>query len=188
MKKIIFGVLFSIGLIYIFYPGPSSINDFPPLPDSKKSDEVGDTIQTPNVAAYFSFLKREDVTKFYKNTYEKQSFVPFNIPSIRLNHPPEETYSYVRDQLKTTFLEEYTFPMRDSLFVAGLDRKIYNDLEHIPHNFNNDTIYIDGVYYNSKITLRYYPSNDLVRLFVYLGICYFGYLLVKLFIKSWREY
>lgn len=188
MKKIIFGALFLIGLIYILYPGPATINDFPQLPDSKKSDEVGDTVQTPNIAAYFSFLRREDVTKYYKTRYEKLSFIPFSLPSLTLNHPPEYAYTSVRDQLKVTFLEEYIYPLRDSIFVAGLDKRIYNDLQHISHDFNSDTIFINGVYYNSKITLRYYPSSDWARVLIYMGIWIFAAALLKLFVRSLKEY
>lgn len=188
IKKYFLGILFALGLIYILYPGPTSINDFPPIPDSKKSIEEGDTIQIPNVAAYYSFWRREEITKFYRGVYEKKSFWPFIIPSIRLNHPPEYAYNYVRDQLKGTFLEEYTYPLRDSIFVNGLDKWVLTELEQSQHGFYNDTIHIDGVFYNSKTTLRFYNSSLISRIIVYLGIWIVSIYLTKLTFKSWRKY
>lgn len=188
MKKYILIAVFILGLIYILFPGPSSINDFPQLSNSLKSKEEGDTTQIPNVKAYYSFLRREEITKLYKDSYEKKSFGFLNIPAIKLNHPPEYAYTYVRDQLQSTFLEEYTYPLRDSLFVNGFDRKIYNDLIHLEHSFQNDTIHIDGVFYNSKTTLRFYPSSPLFRVLIYIGIWWALILLFSNFKNNLKAY
>ena len=54
MKRKFLGVIFLLGLVYLLVPGPSKIEDFPPLPTSTKSALEGDTIQNPNIAAYYS--------------------------------------------------------------------------------------------------------------------------------------
>lgn len=180
IKKYSLGILFLLGLMYILYPGPNSIYDFPPIPNSLKSTEEGDTVQISNVAAYYSFWRRPEITNLYKKQYELINFWPLIFPSIKLNHPPEFSFTYVRDQLKSTFLEEYTYPLRDSLFVSGFDQKIYNDLQYIPHSFYSDTIHQDGVFYNSKTTLRFYPSSIFARIIVYLTLWILAIKLVKI--------
>ena len=52
--KIVLIVSSLLLLIYMLLPGADSITDFPALPDSIKSNLEGDTIQVPNVSAYFS--------------------------------------------------------------------------------------------------------------------------------------
>ena len=37
----------------------------------------------------------------------------------RLNYPPEDAQTLIRDQTQATFLEEIVHPMRESLFIAG---------------------------------------------------------------------
>ncbi len=188
IKRYIFGFLFLLGFVYILYPGPNSIKNFPPIPNSLKSNEEGDTVQIPNVSAYYSFWRRDEITNLYKRHYELINFWPFFVPAIKLNHPPEYAFNYVRDQLKSTFLEEYTYPLRDSLFVSGYDQKVYNDLQYITHSFYSDTIHLDGVFYNSKTTLRFYPSSIFARIIVYLLIWILTIKLFKISQKNFKAY
>ncbi len=177
-------ILFFIGLVYILLPGPSSINDFSPLSDSVKSQLEGDTIQNPNIAAYFSDFRRVYITKYYQDMFASKLFLGIKIPPIRLNHPPEEAYRYVRDQQESTFLEEYVFPLRESLFVNGYEPFIENEIFHAPHSPYGDRVEYKQNWYLSKTTLRFYPSNIFFRLFVYLGIWVGCYLLYKLSKKA----
>lgn len=169
MKKIILAGLFLSGLLYIVLPGPSSINDFPAIPESLKSDEPGDTTQVPNIAAYFSDHNRQQITSFYKNEYAKNHWFGF-VPPISLNYPPRAAYIYVRDLQMGTFLEEYVYPLRDSLFVNGYEPFVENEINKRNHTFFGDNIHIDGNFYASKATIRYYPTSIFVRVVVYLGI------------------
>lgn len=187
-KKFIISAIFLLGLIYILVPSPTSISDFPPLPNSLKSTEPGDTIQNPNIAAYYSFLEREKIRKFYINFVDRLNLFGVRIPSVHLNHPPEAAYQYVRDQQVSTFLEEYAYPLRDAIFVNGYEPKIENELYKKPHNFFADTIHKNGIFYNSKTTLRFYPSQTASRILIYLGIWASGIALFKLYLKSWKEY
>src|SRR5260221_6948618 len=99
--RIIFGIIFLLGLLYLILPGPDTIYEFPKLPDSLKSQLAGDTVQNPNIAAYFSDFDRDFVTKFYlqnyKEIYCKKTFFGFPNPlcfvqPIKLNHPPEQAF------------------------------------------------------------------------------------------------
>lgn len=176
---------FILGLVYLFWPGPSSIADFPPIPDSLKSDEPGDTVQVPNLAAYFSQYDRSQITAFYQNYFTKANF--FIVPPIRLNHPPEETHQYVRDQQISTFLEEYVFPLRGSIFVNGYEPKVENQIKRKESNFFGNSIQIKGNYYVSKTTLRYHPVPFFWRLALYLGIWVSILGIYKLILKIWKE-
>lgn len=160
-------IFFILGLVYILAPAPQHINDIPPLSGSLKSTEPGDTIQNPNISAYFSDYWREDVTKFYLKEFEKLNAFGFIIPAIRLNHPPEEAFQFVRDQQKATYLEQYIFPLRGSLFVNG-----YEPISPLGKRFDSSSVPINqnGQFFNSKTTLRFYPIPLFTRIIFYLGI------------------
>lgn len=179
--RIFFGIIFILGLVYILAPGPQSINDIPPLPGSLKSEEPGDTYQNPNISAYFSNYRRKFVTKYYRDEFGSLNFWGLKIPPIRLNHPPEEAFRYIRDQERTKYLEQYFYPLRDAIFVNGYEPSDENgkkfDSISVP-------IYINGYYFTSKTTLRYYHSPLLVRLAVYFISWIFLLILIKLFKKA----
>lgn len=187
IKKNILIIIFSLGLIYLLLPGPSTIDDFPAIPNSVKSEEPGDTVQNPNISAYYSYLTRDDTTEFYKDFYENSSILGKFLPSIRLNHPPEYAFQYVRDQQQSTFLEEYSYPLRESLFVNGYEPKIENKIRNREANFYGNTIHINGKFYNSKTTLRFYPTNIIARILIYLGVWVASYFLIKIYIKAFKE-
>src|SRR3989344_3443595 len=168
MSKFILITVFIVGLIYILAPGPSSIEDFSPIPSSLKSDEPGDTYQNPNIAAYFSDYDREAITNYYRNDLKDKYFFGI-IPPLSINRPPKEAYTYVRDLQMSTFLEEYVYPLRSSLFVNGYEPHIEAHILGLAPSAG-DIIHINGQYFKSKTTIRFYPSEWYVRLFVYLGI------------------
>lgn len=187
IKKVILTIIFIVGLIYLILPGQKKIEDFPKLPDSLKSNEPGDTYQNPNIAAFYSFFDREQIRKFYIDFYDQLNFFGIKIPSVHLNHPPEEAYFYIRDQQISTFLEEYNYPLRDSIFVNGYEPKIENQIRKKSQNFFADTIHQNGVFYNSKTTLRFYPTDIFSRIIIYIGIWTSLFLLFKVFNKAVKE-
>lgn len=163
-------VVFLIGLVYILAPGPRSIEDFSPIPGSTKSNEPGDTYQVPNISAYFSDIVREDITSFYRDDFRKKFFFGLFLPPITLNYPPIAAMQYVRNMLQdSTFLEEYVYPLRGSIFVAGYDPLVEAHIRKIPPNKFGEYIYINGKYFKSKTTIRYYPASWYISLLVYLG-------------------
>lgn len=186
-KKVILGVTFLIGLLYILLPGPSSVDNFSSIPNSVKSKEVGDTTQVSNIAAYFSQFDRKGITAFYKQNYRDHFLFGKIIPPITLNYPPKAAYQYVRDQQVSTFLEEYVYPLRGSIFVNGYEPYIDNDIKNRPHFFVADNIHVYDQYFVSKATLRFYPDNVFVRLFIYLGIWAILIAQFKLFIRIKKE-
>ena len=159
----------------MLWPGPGKISDFPPLPNSDKSTLEGDTIQIPNVSAYFSNNFRDFATSFYRNHYQNSSHFPF--PPLTLNHPPEYSWIAIKRHTDTTYLEEFAYPLRDSLYVNGLE-PFYEDGS--PKFWGATMFEIGPVNFFTKVTLRFYPSNILTRIIVWLGIVVSIWLLFKL--------
>lgn len=159
---IFFSLIF---LIYLLIPGPSSIKSLAPFPNSTKSTLEGDTVQVPNVVAYFSNNYRDFATGFYYQNFQDKPLIP--LPLIKLNYPPEFAYTAIKDQTESTYLEEYISPLRSSLFVNGYE-PFYEDGQ--PKFWRSTIFEIDGKNYQTKVTLRFYPSSVLVRLLVWLGI------------------
>ncbi len=166
MIKITLAIIFIIGLLYILAPVPSSVNDFPPLPNSLKSDEPGD-IRTPYIRAYFTDLPREEVIAYFMSQFNRSSWFAVPLPTIRLrDYPPEEAVTRVMDQLKSSYLEELVHPLRESIFISGW---VPTDPRY--------AINVSGRHFENKITVRYYPSHPLARAAVGLGITGSIYLL-----------
>lgn len=171
-------VIFSLLLlVYMLWPGPSKISDFPALPSSDKSKLEGDTIQIPNVSAYFSDNFRDFVTTFYSKAYWKKTLLPF--PPLKLNHPPEFSWITIKKHTDSTYLEELVYPLRDSLFVNGLE----------PFTNMGEPRWWGATKFEAsdnlnpwftKATLRFYPSSILVRIFVWFGITIFSVLIYRL--------
>jgi hypothetical protein len=180
LKKLLV-LIFVIGLIYLVWPGPASINEIPELATSLKSDEPGDTTQNKNIAAYFSNNRREEVTGFYSGQFGYLNFLGFKIPPIRMNLPPEEAFTYIRDQQPSTYLEQFTYPFRDSLYVNGFEPF---DEKGKEYRKGATQINIKGSYYLSKTTVRYYGSSVAVRVFLYILAWVCMILIYKLFRKA----
>lgn len=147
-------------------PGPTKISDFKALPDSDKSTLAGDNIsQVSNAAGYFSNNYRKFVTDYYSKNYQKKTWLPF--PPLRLNHPPEFSWNVIKKHTDGTYLEEFVYPLRDSLYVNGFEPFYENKTSKYwgatKFNENGNTWY-------TKTTLRFYPSSIITRLIVWLGI------------------
>lgn len=149
----------------MLWPGPSKISDFKALPNSDKSTLEGDTIQIPNVAGYFSDNYREFVVPFYSENY--QNDMHFFLPPLRLNHPPEYSWAVIKRHTDSTYLEELVYPLRNSLYVNGLE-PYYSD--GTPKFWGATKFEIGKNAWDTKVTLRFYSSNVLIRFMVWLGI------------------
>ena len=148
--KIIFIFFSLVLLLYLALPNPF----FPsPPPDAIQSEEPADA-ETPLRRAYFTNYTREEVLKNYQEQLTKSSVLSFKLllPTYRLNYPPEEAQTLIRDQTRSTFLEEIVHPLRESVFVNGFEPKD-----------PKDSIFIGGKSWRQKIIIRYVPSNIFAR-------------------------
>ena len=171
--KILF-LAFSIALLlYVVLPNPP----FPrPLPGALQSQEPADT-ETPLRRAYFTDLTREEVMEYYKNQFSRSSFMGISLPTYRLNYPPEEAQTLIRDQTRSTFLEEIVHPFRESVFVNGFEPKLAKDV-----------IFTSNKYWRQKIIIRYVPSSPWVRIAVAIPTLILIVVLVReLSSLKWRK-
>lgn len=177
MRKFsIFSIFSFLLLIYMLWPGSTKIADFKPLPSSNKSTLAGDNIaQVSNVTGYFSDNFREFVVPFYLKAYQDLSRFPF--PPLRLNHPPEYSWTVIKKHTDSTYLEELVYPLRDSLYVNGFE-PFYPD--GAPKFWGSTKFDADGQSFYTKTTLRFYPSKIITRILVWLGIITSIYLTFKL--------
>ena len=160
----------------MLWPGPSKISNFKALPSSNKSTLAGDNIaQVSNVAGYFSENYREFVVPFYSSVYQEQTKLPF--PPLRLNHPPEYSWTVIKKHTDSTYIEELIYPLRDSLYVNGFE-PFYPDGN--PKFWGSSKFDIDGQSFYTKTTLRFYPSKTATRILVWFGVVASIYLLAKL--------
>ena len=146
--------------------GPESVEDFSKLPNSVRSRLSGDTWQVPNVKAYFSNNYRGYVVSFYIEDYKNRT--PFGINPLIINHPPEYAYTAIKDQTQSTYLEEITYPLRDSLFVNGLEP--YDEETKEPRYQSAVPFVVGDEEFETKVILRYYPSPIWARFISWLGI------------------
>ncbi|MGB6838854.1 MAG: hypothetical protein WBE27_01050, partial [Microgenomates group bacterium] len=100
------------------------------------------------------------------------TFSVIPLPTFRLNYPPEEAQTVIRDQTRSTFLEEIVHPFRESLFVNGFEPKDPKDV-----------VFIENKVWRQKITIRLVPSKGIVRLVV----ATFALLLIGVVSKEWVE-
>lgn len=168
VAKIIF-LVFSLSLIlYLILPNFS----FPEPPsDALQSNEPADT-ETPLRRAYFTNYTREEVMNHYKKQLEKSSFLGIPMPTYRLNYPPEESQTIIRDQTRSTFLEEIVHPFRESIFVNGFEPKDAKD-----------AIFINDKNWRQKIIVRLVQSAMVVR----IGVALPALILVVIIFRNWLD-
>lgn len=147
---ILLSIVFLLLLIYVIPISPSFPN---PPSDAVRSYEPADS-EDPLRRAYFTNLNREEVINHYKKEFNNE----FNIYTPRLNYPPEESSKIIRDQTRSTYLEEIVHPLRESIYINGFEPKS-----------EKDTIIIDKVYWKQKIIVRYIPSPVWIRILVLTG-------------------
>ncbi len=147
-----------LALYYRYLTIPSYPFPAPP-PGAVQSNEPAD-VETPFRRAYFTQYTRDQVIAHYASQIKY-------LPYVELNYPPEEAGTIIRDQTRSWYLEELAHPMRDSLYINGF----------IPQK-PQDNIVLNGVTYAEKITIKYVPSNLLVRLVIGTLILGFIYLLL----------
>lgn len=158
-------------LIFIFYLLlPNS--DFPePPPGALQSNEPADT-ETLLRRAYFTNASRDEVMEHYASQLKRSKFASIPLPTYKLSYPPEEAQTLIRDQTRSTFLEEVVHPFRESFYVNGFEPKE-----------DKDTILIAGETWRQKITVRLVPSSLVARSAIYS----IGLVLFWITINGWLE-
>ncbi len=128
------------------------------MPDSIQSHEPAD-IETPFRRAYFTNYGRQEVVDWYTSEFNKPTIFNIKFSSIRLNYGPEEAGTIIRDQTRSTFLEEVAHPLRESIYINGFEPKD-----------PKDEIFIENRHWKQKIIVRHVQSSALARLLVFAGL------------------
>jgi len=165
----IFVLFCAISLGYISLPN----FDFPkPPPDSLQSQEPGDT-ETPLRRAYFTNYTRSQVLDWYKGEFEGSSFLGIKLPTYLMNYPPEDAQTIIRDQTRTTFLQEVVHPFRESFYINGFEPTAAKD-----------AIFIGGKAWRQKIIIRFIPSLIWVRIAIFAGTAVFMVILFEAWVAT----
>lgn len=158
MKRILIFVYIVFSLTLLFYVLLPNY-DFPkPPPDSVQSKEPGDT-ETPLRRAYFTDFTRAEVLDWYEAQFKHSIFHDIPLPTYLLNYPPENSGAIIRDQTRSTFLQEIVHPFRETVFINGY--------EPAATDFEN-RIVIDGRHWRQKIIIKYVPSGIVLRFLISL--------------------
>ncbi len=175
--------LYLSGLVYLALPQPEVVA----LPNALRSTEPGDTWQNPDQSAYYTDLGRSQVLEYYQDTFSLNLF-GLTLPSYRLNYPPEDSRVYIRDHLLTYYLEEINHPLRESLFVAGWNPRLSPISNYLfDSQYDRWAMVIDGVEYQSKVTLKPYYSSPYTRFFIWTSIFPLTYLVFNHFRLSLKR-
>jgi len=155
-------------LYYVSVPNPHMPS---PPDDALQSKEPADT-ETTLRRSYFTNYSREEVISHYRNEFKNITIFNMNMPVLKLNYPPEEAQTIIRDQTRSTYLEELVHPFRASFFINGFEPKE-----------SKDAIFIEGRDWEQKITVRYIPSNPFIRM-ILMG---FSLFLLKTAVVEWKK-
>lgn len=160
-------VILCIGfLVYLVSPG----FDFPtPPPDSVQSKEMAD-VETPLRRAYFTNMTRSEVMNHYKSQLKLKLF-GYEIPHLNLNYPPEDSQTIIRDQTRSTFLEEIAYPLRESVYVNGFEPKEAKD-----------AININGTPWRQKIIIRFVSTQTYIRVLLAIPTFILLYIVLRLWV------
>lgn len=168
-------IVFNIcAIIYLIIPSPT----LPDLVNSVKSDEPGDTVQIPNVSAFYTNMTRTEVINFYKAYYSG----PFR---IILNHPPEKSKEIIRDTIQSYYFQEFILPYKETLYINGFEWE--NDVFTKPENRVKNKLLFQDKEYKAKITIRTFPTSipkRLISFFITEGVIIFGLFTYRSFFKK----
>lgn len=160
LKKALTIIYILFSAILLFYLALPNFNFPKPPPDSVQSKEPAD-METPLRRAYFTNLTRQQVLDWYMSQFKNSPFKNIPLPTELLNYPPENSGTIIRDQTRSTFLQEIVHPFRENVFINGYEPAPDDD---------KDRIVIDGTHWRQKIIIRYVPSNTALRVIIYFAM------------------
>lgn len=158
--QIILGSVWIVGVLYLVMPTTAIPN---PPEGSYISQEPADT-ESIFRKSYFTDLSRDQIMAYYKNEFSY---------ALRLNHPPEEAFSLIRDQTPSSWLEELHRPWKNTLYING-----YYPIKA------TDQIYRNGTHYQAKITVHFLPASLASAITTFTCAMLAFYLLVKEYAKK----
>jgi hypothetical protein len=169
MGKYVVIVLFLLGLWYILIPSGQAIPE----------------------ASYYTNNRRGLVTGFYSQELQKLNCASFKlinpfcyIKPMKINHSTNLVSTYFAPKQKSTYLEEYFYPLKNSIIVNGYEPYDENGK---PFTKLSEPLMLNGKQYNSIVTVRYYSSSIFSLVLIYLLIWLSIYWEIKLFTKI-RDY
>jgi len=181
IKNVAIALVYLAGCVYLTLPTPMT----PDLSNAERSNEPGDTWQHPDQKGFYTNSDRQTALSEMQSKYSLVLF-GYKIPSYRLNYRPEESFEMVRDQMKTTYLEEIVYPMRNSLFVNGYEPENAPEFAKLPKDKIPQLFFAEKPYF-SKVTLKPNNSSWVARLFVWTLIFPSIYLIYLSFKKTLRH-
>lgn len=153
--KYLISILILIGLWYVTIPVDS------------KSAGVDTSI-------FYTNDRRGVITKDFYEKFQEQncsSFKFFNyfcyIKPFRINHSTILATSYFEPKKKSTYLEEYFYPLRGSVIVNGYEP--YDEKGKAFNKYSEPLIY-NGQQYVSQVSVKYITSSVWNRIIVYVLI------------------
>lgn len=158
-------VLFLLGLWYVLIPPRQALR----------------------VASYYTNDRRSLITGYYSGELQKLNCASFKlinpfcyIKPLKINHSTNLASTYFAPKQKSTYLEEYFYPLKNSIIVNG-----YEPYDESGKGFNkfSESLISNGKRYNSKVDVRYYSSSNIKQAFIYLLIWISIYWEIKLFKK-----
>lgn len=172
--KNIFNILYVLAsllfLLYLILPGIG----FPKSPDASLQSKEPADVESFFRRGYYINESRTDVINYYRNVFDNITVFNrgFSLLSIRLNYPPEEAQTIIRDQTRSTYLEEIVHPFRESLYINGFEPKK-----------DNDRIVVNGRIYQQKITIKLVEPSVFARVVIGLLTVVFGYIVILFWIN-----
>lgn len=168
--KTIYFIFATLILVYVFLP---NIN-FPNVPDNFiKSYEPAD-VEDGGRQGFYTNFDRSEVIKYFSQNFGLSFFNLFKIkPFLLLNYPPEDSQLLIRDQTRSTYLQELVFPFRESLFINGF----------VPKE-DKDSIVVGGERFSQKTIIKLNQSNLSIRILIMSSALFAGYYIVFLFLTS----
>lgn len=165
---VLLSLLLLMMVFYSLLPSPA----FPePMAGFYQSGEPAD-VETPLRRGYYTNASRQEVMDHYMNQFQKPTFLGIPLFSYRLNYPPEEAQTIIRDQTKSTFLEEIVHPFRESVYINGFEPTT-----------PEYAIVIKGTPWRQKIIVRYVPTSPVIR----VGAVILSAVMTLLIIKGWTK-
>lgn len=165
MGKYIIGAIFLLGLWYMILPS-------------------GKVEQDSQYIKYLTNDRRYVIINKYHSAFQDLHCSSFRFLNVfcyvkpfRINHSTLLAASFFDPKQKSTYLEEYYYPLRGSVIVNG-----YEPYDEKGKAFNkySEPLIKNGKNYYSEVTIKYYTSTSAARVFIYLLIWIVGYWMIKI--------